>query len=69
MELQRTIQSTATGVVEVRKAAYQGCRETNHRCESIGFYGRPKPDRSSVFFFACAHPMRARALKMDSGED
>ncbi|ORC85052.1 uncharacterized protein TM35_000381270 [Trypanosoma theileri] len=49
-----------------KKTIYEGCKETSHRCESLGFYGRPKPDMSSVYFFASRHPMQARALVMDN---
>ncbi|AAZ12785.1 hypothetical protein, conserved [Trypanosoma brucei brucei TREU927] len=45
------------------RTVYEGCKATSHRCESIGFYGRPKPDRRSVVFFSGQHPMLARGLK------
>ncbi|KAH9588762.1 Leucine-rich repeat [Trypanosoma melophagium] len=60
--------TTATGG-KGKKTTYEGCKETSHRCESLGFYGRPKPDMSSVYFFASPHPMQAASLVMDNEGD
>lgn len=55
----RTSQGLQSDADKMKKAPYNGCRATSHRCESIGFYGNARPDKSSMFFFASPHPMRA----------
>nr|CCD13726.1 unnamed protein product [Trypanosoma congolense IL3000] len=45
------------------RTTYQGCKGTSHQCESIGFYGKPRPDKRSVVFFSDQHPMLARGLR------
>ncbi|EAN88793.1 hypothetical protein C3747_26g216 [Trypanosoma cruzi] len=57
--LQRILKGSSKESNEGKKVVYNGCKATSHRCESIGFYGSSKPDRSSVFFFASPHPMHA----------
>ncbi|ESL07521.1 hypothetical protein TRSC58_04789 [Trypanosoma rangeli SC58] len=60
--LRRVIKQVSKDV-NGKKITYDGCKETGHRCESIGFYGNPKPDRSSVFFFASPHPLQANIVE------
>ncbi|EKF39039.1 hypothetical protein MOQ_000741 [Trypanosoma cruzi marinkellei] len=57
--LQRVLRGSSKESGEGKKFVYNGCMATSHRCESIGFYGSSKPDKSSVFFFASPHPMHA----------
>ncbi|RNF27407.1 uncharacterized protein Tco025E_00337 [Trypanosoma conorhini] len=65
--LQHVISQVSKDTSNGKHIPYDGCKETGHRCESIGFYGNPRPDRSSVYFFASPHPLKANVVEAVSG--